>query len=191
MPARLPRSGNAALASGAIIQAVLGVNFVLAGLSKIVNPDYATQFRGFLTASPGATAGPLAWVVNTLVLPNIDLAADVARYTELVAGLALMLTALEVLRRRLSGPLGAQHGYEPLLALVSAAAAFVLGAVSLSIYLLQGGRLPGINPGYSFGSPIALELLLVLVALAIAWLEIARFVALRASDPGLPGRTAG
>jgi hypothetical protein len=187
---RLPRSGSAALASGAVIQAVLGANFVLAGLSKIVNPDYAIQFRGFLSASPGATSGPLASLFSTLVMPNVDLVADVARYTELVAGLVLMLTALEVLRRRLSGPLGAQHGYEPLLALVSAVAAFVLGGVSLSIYLLQGGRLPGINPGYSFGSPIALELLLVLVAVAIAWLELARFMALRASDTGLPGRTA-
>jgi len=181
---RLPRSGNAALASGAVIQAVLGANFVLAGLSKIVNPDYTTQFRGFVSASPGAATGPLAWLLSAVVLPNIELAAEVARVTELLAGLVLMLTALEVLRRRLSGPLGAQHGYEPLLALLSAAAAFVLAGVSLSIFLLQGGRLPGINPGYAFGSPIALELLLVLVAVAIAWLEIARFMALRAPVHG-------
>ena len=41
---RLPRSGNAALASGALIQALLGAEFVLAGLSKAIDPDFVTQF---------------------------------------------------------------------------------------------------------------------------------------------------
>jgi hypothetical protein len=184
-PARLPRSGNAALASAALIQAVLGAEFVLAGLSKVVNPDFVTQFRGFVGASPGATSGPLVWLVQTVVMPNVELAAELARYTELIAGTVLLVTALEVMRRRLTGPLGAQHAYEPLFALLSAAAALTLAGISLVIYVLQGGRLPTINPGYAFGSPIALELLLVPLAIAIAWLEFARFVALRSPTPSV------
>jgi hypothetical protein len=180
-PHRLPRSGNAALASGAVIQAVLGAEFVLAGLSKVVNPDFGTQFRGFVGGSPGAQTGPLAWVVQTVVAPHIGVAAEVARFTEVIAGTVLLLTALEVLRRRLSGPLGAQHAYEPAVALLSAVAAITLAGMSFTIYVLMGGRLPGINPGYAFGSPIAIELLLVPVAVAIAWLELARFFALRAA----------
>jgi hypothetical protein len=178
--ARLPRSGNAALASGALIQAAIGAEFVLAGLNKAVNPDYLIQFRGFLGGSPGTTSGPLAPVFQTLVVPYADVFGMVAMLTELVAGAILVVTALEVARRRLAGPIGAQHGYEPLVALVSATAAFVLAAISLTIYVLQGGRLPGINPGYALASPIALELLLVPLALGIAWLEFARFRALRA-----------
>ena len=46
--------------------------------------------------------------------------------------------------------------------------------MSLSIYLLQGGQLPSINPGYAFSSPIAIELLLVPLAFGIAYLERAR-----------------
>lgn len=177
--ARLPRSGNAALASGALIQAAVGLEFVLAGLNKFVDADYAVQFRSYVQSSPGATSGPLAGVIQALVVANADLVAQLSRFTELSAGAILLLTALEVARRRLSGPIGEQHAYEPLVALVSSAAAFVLGGMSLSIYLLQGGMLPALNPGFAFGSPIAIELFLVPLALAIAWLEFGRFRALR------------
>jgi hypothetical protein len=176
---RLPRSGNAALASGAFIQAVVGAEFVLAGLNKLVDPAYATQFRGFVQASPGAVAGPLAPLFQGLIAPNIAVAAELSRFAELAGGLILLLAALEVLRRRLASPFGAEHAYEPAVALTSAVAALLLSGMSLSIFLLEGGRLPGVNPGFAFTSPIAIELLLVPLALAVAWMETARFFALR------------
>ena len=55
--------------------------------------------------------------------------------------------------------------------------------MSLSISVLQDGRLPGINPGYALAPPIALELFLVPLALGIARLQFARFRALRAAAP--------
>ena len=54
---RLPRSGHAALAAGALIQAALGAVFLLAGLGKVVAPDYPQQFRDFVQGSAGANAG--------------------------------------------------------------------------------------------------------------------------------------
>jgi hypothetical protein len=184
---RLPRSGNAALASAAVIQAVLGAEFVLAGLNKAVDADFASQFGTFVSASPAARSGPLAGLIQNLVLPHLELLAQLSKAAELGAGAVLLLTAIEVLRRRLSGPLGAQHGYEPLLALVTAVAAFTVAAMSLGIFVLQGGRLPTIGPAYAFSSPIAVELLLVPFAVAIAWIELARFFALRATPmPATP-----
>jgi hypothetical protein len=180
---RLPRSGNAALAAGALIQAVLGAVFVVAGLSKVVAPNYTQQFRAFVQGSEGASSGPLSIVVQVLVVPNFDVVANLARYTELVAGVVLVVSALEVARRRFSAPLGAQRGYEPLVALVSSIAAFVLGGLSLSIYVLQGGGLPTISPDFAFVSPIAVELLIVPLALGVGWLEFGRFVALRSTPP--------
>ena len=180
---RLPRSGNAALAAGALIQAALGAEFVFAGLTKVVAPDYTQQFRAFVQGSAGATSGPLAPLIRTLDVPNIDLVAQLSRFTELIAGAVLVLSAFEVARRRFAGPLGAQHGYEPIVALASAAAALVLGGLSLGIYLLQGGRLPSVNPNFAFASPIPIELLLVPMAVGIAWLELGRFLALRSTVP--------
>ncbi len=109
---RLPRSGNAALAAGALIQAALGAVFVLAGLGKVVAPNYTEQFRDFVQGSVGASSGPLALLVQTLVVPHIDVVAHLARITELTAGAVLVLSAVEVARRRVAGPvkLEAQGG---------------------------------------------------------------------------------
>ena len=175
---RLPRSGNAALAAGALIQAALGAVFLIAGLSKVVAPDYTEQFKTFVESSAGASS----FLVQALILSDVELAAQLARFTELIAGAVLLIGALEVSRRRFSGPIGAQRGYEPLVALGSGVAAFVLGGLSLGIYVLQGGRLPSVNPDLAFVSPIAIELLLVPLAVGIAWLELGRFVALRSSQ---------
>jgi hypothetical protein len=84
-----------------------------------------------------------------------------------------------VLRRRIAGSFGIEHAYEPLVALASSAAAFILGGMSLSIYVLQGRSLPVLNPGFAFSSPIAIELFLVPLALATAWFRFGRFRALR------------
>jgi hypothetical protein len=182
-PARLRLSGNAALGTAALVQAAIGTEFLLAGLNNAVNASYVDQFRGFVQGSPGATSGPLASAIQTLVVPYVELMARVAMWTELGAGAILLVSAVEVARRRLSGPLGAPHAYEPVVALISAACAFVLGALSLTIYALQGGRVPTINPGDAFASPIAAELLLVPLALAIALMELARYMALRTTPP--------
>jgi len=177
--ARLPRSGNTALAAGALVQAAIGAEFVLAGLSKLVDAEFGTQFKAFVQGSPGAKSGPLAGLMQSLVVPNSSLMAEVARWTELLGGVILVLAAVEVLRRRLAAPVGAQHVYEPLVALCSSVAAFALGAMSLSIYLIEGAPIPRVNPGFAFTSPVTIELFLVPLAFCIAWLEFARYRALR------------
>ena len=178
---RLPRSGNAALAAGALIQAALGTEFVLAGLSKIVNGNFVTQFKTYVENSPGAKAGLLAPIVQALIVPNIAIAANLARFTELAAGVILLVAAVEVARRRFAGSFGSQHTYEPIVALASSAAGVAVGGLSLVIYLIQGGGLPKISAATAFGTPIAIELLIVPLAFAIAWLEFGRFRALRSS----------
>jgi len=178
-PARLPRSGNTALAAGALIQAALGAEFLLAGLSKFADAEFTTQFKAFVENSPGASSGLLAPLIQTLVVPNVSLAADLAKFIEVGAGLFLLVAALEVARRRFAGPFGTQHTYEPAVALLSSAAAVVVGGLSLLIYLIEGGGVPKISAAFAFGSPIAIELMLVPLAFGIAWLEYGRFRALK------------
>jgi hypothetical protein len=172
-----------------LIQAVVGLEFLLAGLNKVIDPDYLTQFRGYVGGSPGATTGPLAGVFQFLVVSHSDLMARVSMFIELVGGTVLLITTLEVLRRRLAGSFGVQRAFEPLVALVSSAAALILGGMSLSIYVLQGGSVPVLNPAFALTSPVAIELFLVPLALAIAWLEFSRFRAMR--DNALAGPEPG
>ena len=69
---RLPRSGDAARAAGALIQAALGAELVLAGPGEVIAPAYTQRFREFIRGSPGANSGPRSPLVQTLLV--LDLA---------------------------------------------------------------------------------------------------------------------
>jgi hypothetical protein len=172
---RLPASGNTALAASALIQAALGIEFALSGLNKFADPNFVRNFKAFVDASPGTHNGLLASLIHTFVLPNISLFAGLTKYMELGLGIVLLLGALEVGRRRFSGRFGEEHGYEAPVALISAFAGLAAAGLSLSIALLMGEPLPTITPGRALTTAIPVELLLVPLGIAVAWMEAGRF----------------
>ncbi len=182
-PPRLPASGNTALAASALIQAVLGIEFALAGLNKFADPGFDEHFGVFVRASPGSQRGLFSGLINTLVLPNVGFWAFVIEWTEVLLGVVLLVGAAEIARRRFSGSFGSPHGYEAPVALVAAFAGFIAAGLSFSIVLLEGGVLPEIEPGRAFTSPIPVELLITPLGLAIAWLEFGRFRVLKRPRP--------
>jgi hypothetical protein len=179
----LPASGNVALAASAVVQAALGIEFTLSGLNKLADPAFVANFTSFVSANPGATSGPLAGLVQSLVLPNAALFATLLKVTEVTLGPVLLIGAVEVGRRRLSGRLGARHRYEAVLALVAALAGIGAAGLALSIFVLMGGVLPTVMPGRAFTSAIPVELLIVPLGLAVAWMELGRFLVLKSHQP--------
>jgi hypothetical protein len=175
----LPASGNAALAASAIVQAALGIEFALSGLNKFADPDYVANFTSFVRANPGASTGPLSALVQDLVLPNTAVFAALLKFAEITLGLILLVGAVDIGRRRLSGRIGASHGYEAALALVAALAGLGAAGLAFSIFVLMGGVLPTVMPGRAFTTAIPVELLIVPLGLAVAGMELGRFVALR------------
>jgi hypothetical protein len=175
----LPASGNAALASSAIVQAALGIEFTLSGLNKAADPAYVANFTSFVQANPGSTSGPLSPLVQDLVLPNAGVFSALLEGTELALGLVLLIGAVEIGRRRFSGRVGARHGYEVSLALVAALAGIIAGGLAFSIFVLMGGVLPTVMPGRAFTTAIPVELLIVPLGLSVAWLEFGRYLVLR------------
>jgi hypothetical protein len=180
---RLPASGNTALAASAVVQAALGIEFALSGLNKVADPNYVSNFSSFVGANPGSSSGPLSLLVQGVVLPNADLFATLLKVTELVLGPILLIGALEIARRRLSGRLGASHGYEAGVALIAALAGLTVAGLAFSIFVLMGGVLPTVMPGRAFTTAIPVELLIVPLGLSVAWLEFGRFHVLRQPRP--------
>ena len=172
---RLPASGNTALAASALIQAALGTEFLLSGLNKVADPHFIANFDRFVRANPGAQRGIIAPLVQTLVLPYVGIAGPLIEISELALGVILLLGAIEVGRRRFAGSFGQQHGYEAAVALVAAFAGLAAAGLSLSIALIMGEPLPTIVPGRAFTTAIPVELLLVILGLAVAWMEAGRF----------------
>lgn len=176
---RLPASGNTALAASALIQLALGIEFFLSGLNKFADPSFVRNFSLFVKASPGTRSGLLAPLIQSVILPNIALFAALTKWMELTLGVVLLLGAIEVGRRRFSGRLGRQHGYEPPVALIAALAGLAAAGLSLTIALLMGEQLPTIMPGRALTSAIPVELLLVPLGIAVAWMEAGRYRVLR------------
>jgi len=176
---RLPASGNTALAASALIQAALGIEFFLSGMNKFADPNFVRNFTLFVNGSPGTRDGVMAPLIHALVLPNIAFFATLTKYTEIALGIVLLLGAIEVGRRRFSGALGRQHGYEAPVALVAALAGLAAAGLSLTIALLMGEQLPTIQPGRALTTAIPVELLLVPLGIAVAWMEFGRFRVLR------------
>jgi hypothetical protein len=172
---RLPASGNTALAASALIQAALGIEFTLSGLNKFADINFVSNFKAFVAGSPGTRNGLLAPLIHAIVQPNIGFFAGITKYSELALGIVLLLGALEVGRRRLSGRFGTEHGYEAAVALVAAFAGLAAAGLSLSIALLMGEPLPTITPGRALTTAIPVELLLVPLGIAVAWMEAGRF----------------
>ena len=180
---RLPASGNTALAASALIQTALGVEFILSGLNKFADSRYVQNFNQFVSANPGTTSGVLSGLVKGLVLPNVAFFAAVLKFSELALGIVLLLGAAEVGRRRFSGRFGREHGYEAPVALVSGLAGLAVAGLSLSIAVLMGEQLPTIMPGRAFTTAIPVELLIVPLGIAVAWMEAGRFLVLQRRRP--------
>jgi hypothetical protein len=187
---RLPASGNTALAASALIQTALGIEFLLSGLNKFADPHYIRNFNQFVSSNPGTTSGILSGLVKGLVLPNVTFFATLLQFTELTLGIVLLLGAVEVGRRRFSGRLGREHGYEAPVALVAALAGLAVAGLSLSIAVLMGEQLPTIMPGRAFTTAIPVELLLVPLGVAVAWMEAGRFFVLFRRRQGRMGAAA-
>jgi len=180
---RLPASGNTALAASALIQTALGVEFILSGLNKFADSRYVQNFNQFVSSNPGTTSGVLSGLVKGLVLPNVAFFATVLKFAELGLGIVLLLGAVEVGRRRFAGRVGREHGYEGPVALVAALAGLAVAGLSLSIAVLMGEQLPTIMPGRAFTTAIPVELLLVPLGVAVAWMEAGRFLVLYRHRP--------
>src|SRR2546430_15215426 len=158
---RLAASGNSALAASALIQAAIGLEFTLSGLNKVADPDYVANFNAFVRSTPGATRGILSSLVQLLVLPHIGLFAGLIEVTELLIGAILLIGSVEIGRRRFSGRLGAQHGYEAPVALVSALAGLAAAGPTLAIRMLDGEGFPPLLPGRGLATTLPGALLIL------------------------------
>ena len=94
---RLPRSGNAALAGGALVQAALGIEFVFAGLNKakwselsmrlldsgdVSDHPYQTQFEAFFAALNRGEEMPLTSLNQAMKSHQVIFAADQSAATD-------------------------------------------------------------------------------------------------------------
>ncbi len=147
----------------AIVEAVIGYEWLLSALDKILSPTFRTGLVQQLTMA--LRGNPNAWWValaTRLALPHAQFCALLVEVSELLVALGFFAGALlwasgrfPVRRwaRRLNlGVIGALLGS----ALMTA-----------NYYLMSGETLPGLNPGNPFNEGLSIDGLLTLIALGL------------------------
>jgi plastocyanin len=172
---------GAALGAAAIAQAILGLEFLLGGLNKYLDSNFTSGFRSFVAASAGAQDTVLSPLVQNLILPNAAVFAELARFTELACGLILVVATASLFRGGFGVRTDAAARSERVVALLALVAAIALGGLSLTIYLLKGGGLPGVDPRLALAPPVPVELVNVLLAGSVVWLQAGRLLGLRSN----------
>lgn len=160
------------IGAAAIAQAILGLEFLLGGLNKYLDTNFAGGFKSFIAASVGAQNSVLSPIVQTLILPNAALFAELARFTELAGGIVLLIATAGV-------RVDSRTRVGRVVALTGLVAAVSLGALSLTIYVLKGGLFPGVDTRLALAPPMQVEVVNVLLAGSVAWLQTGRLLAAR------------
>jgi hypothetical protein len=169
------RTGGSAAVAVAILELLVAIEFLLGGLSKAFDRNYIASFTSFVNSSPGTHNGPIASLVQSLVVPHPRIAGLAIEVTEIAIGVILLVAAEEAVRRRIPGPFGAPQAYESVVAFLGGLAGLGVVGVQAGIYLLGGAGLPGIDPANALMTPIVVNLLLLVLGVVIAVFEFGRF----------------
>lgn len=103
---------GAALGAAAVAQAILGLEFLLGGLNKYLDTNFADGFKSFVSSSVGAQASVIfSPIVQSLILPNAALFAELARFTELAGGLVLVIATTDLFRGGLISAMMREPGW--------------------------------------------------------------------------------
>jgi hypothetical protein len=174
---RLTTSTNIALAG---LQLVIGYQWLVSGVDKILLGAFPTQIGQLLTLQIGSGKLPpyFAAVLEALVVPNASIFGYAIMLSETLAGLGLIAAGTATLLR----PLFEAHTHGRLwkafavtdrlvmmLAPVAAAGAALLG---LSYYLLDGAPTLWFTPSLAYGGAIAPGMVVALASLVLVIAQV-------------------
>ena len=146
------------------VRVLVGALWLNGGIEKLLNPDFPRQFADTLEVGGFVSQAPPFFrdFMQSTVVPNAELFAQLVRAGELTVGVALILGFLTNLA--------------------------AVGSVALSILILLSGG--GVRLGTGLGAPefVTINVLVALISLVILFSRAAKEVSL---DSGLARRSPG
>jgi len=144
-----------------VAQAILGYEWLISGLNKILDRHFDTQLLVVLQQSAqGGPYGWYAWFIRNVVLPNHALIGMLTQIGETSIGVVLLFGA----GVSLFLPSGQVARYAKL-----AAASVLLGSIFLSLnYFFQSGvPIPWLNSANSLAEGVDITILIALFSMAL------------------------
>lgn len=171
-----------ALAGLLAIEALLGYEWFVSGLTKVVRGGFAAGLAGDLREKSEGTAGWYRSFLESAVIPNAQVFGYLIEIGELLVGVALIAAALVWLTRWEHLP---DAGRVAVLAVTILAA---LGAIAMNVnfHLANGGAHPWLIPKDGFDEGIDLDSLMPAIELVLVAVSASLLRSLRHAKTRLP-----
>jgi thiosulfate dehydrogenase [quinone] large subunit len=153
------RSWNQPLAA---LQIMLGYEWLVSGLTKVVRGDFAAGLAHDLASRDQAAAGWYRQFIGRVIVPHAHLFGVLIEAAEFTIGLVLIATGLVVLLHRF---IGCSH--VRLLRTVAGTAAFAGFLLTMNFALANGDSLPLPVASSSFDEGVSLDTLMTLLQAAL------------------------
>lgn len=160
--AHMASASQATNSTLAFLQLLLGYEWLLAGVDKLLLGNFSAQLSGLLQANlrGGRLPGFFAALLRGLVVPNAPLFGVLIEWGELLAGLGLLSAGLFTLLAPFVQRLHAHTvvklftATRTLVEKLAPLAAGGAGMLGLSFFLLDGMPLPWFEPSIAYGGSI-------------------------------------
>lgn len=143
------------------IQLILAYEWVLSGIDKVVDPNFAAQLPATVRGS--TLVNPYGWysaLLKQFVLPNTALLAPAVQVGELAIGIVLIVSAVLWMWR----PLSRSATYVGWLACFALSGSVLL---SLNYSFQQGTPLPWVNAGQAMSPGVGIDMLVAFLSMAL------------------------
>lgn len=182
------REGKYALVGLLVVQVIVGYEWLLSGLAKVVRGGFPQGLEGELTEKSEAVGGWFGSFLEGTAIPNATLFGYLVEVGELLIGAALIGAALVWFFRW--GRLSSRGKYLVLLATILGAAFGVFLAIAL--HLANAAPHPWFIPWDAFDEAVDLDSVLPAIQVVLIVVSIATWRAVRkqAVEPSAIGRDA-
>ncbi len=180
-------SRHGALVGLLLVQLVVGYEWLVSGLSKLIRGDFPGGLADELREKSEGAAGWYRSFLDGAVIPNADAFGYLIEVSELVTGLALIGASLVWLLARERLP---RRGCAAVL-LATAVAALAGIVMAVNFHLANGGAQPWGIPGESFDEAVDLDSLIVALQLVFLAVSVRLLLSLRSKPaPRIEARSS-
>jgi thiosulfate dehydrogenase [quinone] large subunit len=185
----LAGQGRSGLMGLLAVQAIIGYEWLVSGLAKIVRGDFVSGLREQLPDLSAEAPGWFKSILDVVVIPNATFFAVLIEVGELLIGVALIVTALLWALRFDRLPRAAHT----VLMMVTGLAALSAILLAVSLHLLNGGTHPWFIPADAFDEGVDLDSLLPAIQLVLFVVSVRMLQRMRAQRPpeGQPNALRG
>jgi uncharacterized membrane protein YphA (DoxX/SURF4 family) len=154
---------SASLIGILIVQLIIGYQWLLSGIAKIAEGNFASGLANDLTEASAGTAGWYAAFLNSSIIPNATAFGYIIEYAEVLGGLALIAGALVLVFAWSRSSYGLRTAIVILMIAASVGGIFM----AVNFHIASGSNHPWRLPDSAFDEAVDIDMLMTAIQTVI------------------------